>query len=71
MDALSSFGLGDKLDKSIHVINSADPRFLHAALDAVEKQYGSLDAYVRDQLSVTDEQREALRARYLTDDPRG
>ena len=71
MDALSSFGLGDKLDKSIHVINSADPRFLHAALDAVEKQYGSLDAYVRDQLSVTDEKREALRARYLTDDPRG
>lgn len=71
MDALSSFGLGDKLDKSIHVINSADPRFLHAALDAVEKQYGSLDAYVRDQLSVTDEKREVLRARYLTDDPRG
>ena len=71
MDALSSFGLGDKLDKSIHVINSADPRFLHAALDAVEKQYGSFDAYVRDQLSVTDEKREVLRARYLTDDPRG
>ena len=32
MDALSSFGLGDKLDKSIHVINSADPRFLHLSL---------------------------------------
>jgi len=26
---------------------------------------------VRDQLSVTDEKREVLRARYLTDDPRG
>lgn len=71
MDALASFGLGDKLDKSIHVINSADPRFLKAAFDAVEKHYGSLDAYVRDQLNVTDEKRDALRERYLTDDPQG
>ena len=36
-----------------------------------DRQYGSFDAYVRDQLSVTDEKREVLRARYLTDDPRG
>ncbi len=48
MDALSSRSVwATSWDKSIHVINSADPRFLHAALDAVEKQYGSLDAYVR------------------------
>ena len=71
MDALSTFGLGDKLDKSIHVINSADPRFLQAAFSAVEREYGSLDAFVRDQLGVTDEKREALRERYLTDDPQG
>lgn len=71
MDALSSFGLGDKLDKSIHVINSADPRFLKSALDAVEQHYGSVDAFVRDQLNVTDEKRDALRARYLTDNPQG
>lgn len=71
VDALSSFGLGGKLDASIQVINSADPRFLHAALDAVEKNYGSLDAYVRDQLGVSDEQRDTLRERYLTDDPQG
>ena len=71
MDALSSFGLAGKLDSSIHVINSADPRFLKAALSAVEKKYGDLDAYVRDQLGVTDEKREALRERYLTDDPQG
>lgn len=71
MDALASFGLGDKLDKSIHVINSADPRFLQAAFDAVEKSYGGLDAYVRNQLNVTEEKRDALRERYLTDDPQG
>ena len=71
MDALASFGVADKLDKSIHVINSADPRFLQAAFDAVEREYGSLDAYVHDQLGVTDEKRHALRERYLTDDPQG
>ena len=71
MDALASFGLGDKLDKSIHVINSADPRFLRAAFDAVEKQYGSLDVYVRNQLNVADEKRDILRDRYLTVDPSG
>lgn len=71
MDALASFGLGDKLDKSIHVINSADPRFLRAAFDAVGKQYGSLDVYVRNQLNVADEKRDILRDRYLTVDPRG
>lgn len=71
MDALASFGVADKLDKSIQVINSADPKFLAAAFDAIEKHYGSLDAYVRDQLGVTDEKRATLRARYLTDDPQG
>lgn len=71
MDSLSSFGLGGKLDKSIHIINSADPRFLHAAFDAVDREYGGLDAYVRDRLGVSDEKRAALRERYLTDDARG
>ncbi|WP_080800662.1 tyrosine-protein phosphatase [Arabiibacter massiliensis] len=71
MDALSSFGLAGKLDDSIHVINSADARFLNAAFDAIEREYSSLDAYVRDQLHVSDAQRETLRTRYLTDAPQG
>ena len=71
MDALSTFGLAGKLDKSIHVINAADPRYLQAAFGAVEREYGSLDAYVRDRLGVTDQKRATLRARYLTDDPQG
>lgn len=67
--ALATYHLAGKLDDSIKVLNSADPRFLQAALDAVEKEYGSLDAYVEQAIGVTDEKREALRARYLTDDP--
>ena len=66
IDMAREFGSGSRSMFARELVSD-----LHAALDAVEKQYGSLDAYVRDQLSVTDEKREALRARYLTDDPRG
>lgn len=71
MDALATYGLAGKLDDSIHVINAADPRYLQAAFNAVEREYGSLDAYVRDALQVSDEKRDVLRNRYLTDDARG
>lgn len=69
--ALATYHLADKLDASIHVINSADPRFMQAALDAIEKEFGGLDAYVERAIGVTDEKRAALRERYLTDDPQG
>ncbi|MEG1826864.1 MAG: tyrosine-protein phosphatase [Gordonibacter sp.] len=69
MDALASYHLAGKLDDSIQVINSADPRFLGAALDAVDREFGSLDAYVEKALGVTADKRAALQARYLTDDP--
>ncbi len=71
MDTLATYGLADKLEQSIQVLNSADPRFLQAAFDAVAAQYGSLDAYVRNAVGVTDELRDVLRARYLTDSPQG
>lgn len=71
MDALATYHLAGKLDKSIQVINAADPRFLQAALDAIDREFGGLDAYVEKALGITDEKRDALRARYLTDDPRG
>ena len=70
MDALATYHLAGKLDKSIQVINAADPRFLQAALDAIDRELGGLDAYVEKALGITDEKRDALRARYLTD-PRG
>ncbi len=66
MDALATYHLAGKLDKSIQVINAADPRFLRAALDAIDREFGGLDAYVEKALGITDEKRDALRARYLT-----
>lgn len=71
VDQLAKYHLADKLDKSIHIINAADPRYLQAAFDAVEQHYGSLDAFVRDCLGVSDEKRATLRERYLTPDPLG
>lgn len=66
-EALATFGLADKLQGSIQVLNSADARFLDAAFDAMERTHGSVDAYLRDALGVTDERRATLRARYLVD----
>lgn len=71
MDALAAYGLAGKLDASLKVLNSADPRFLQAAFDAVDREYGSLDEYVRVALGVADDQRDVLRHRYLTDSPQG
>lgn len=65
MDALASHGLAGKLDDSIHVLNSADPRFLEAAFAAAEREFGSLDAFLREALNLTDDKRATLRERYL------
>lgn len=62
---LEAYKVPGKLDDSIHVINSADPRFLNAALDAVVQQYGSLDAYLEDALGVTRHDCTTLQQRYL------
>jgi len=39
--------------------------FLQAAFDAIDEDYGSVDAYLREGLGVTDEAREELKARLL------
>ena len=57
--------MAGKLDDSVRVLNSADDRFLRAALDAVDGRYGSLDAYAREALGVTPEKQEALQAKFL------
>lgn len=71
VDQLAKYHLADKLDKGMHVINAADPRYLQAAFDAAERHSGDLDSFVRDRLGVTDEKRAVLRERYLTPDPLG
>ncbi len=65
LDSLSSYGLAGKLDEGVRVLNSADERFLQAALSAVEERYGSLDAYLSEALGITPEKAEALRTRFL------
>ncbi|RDB64453.1 protein-tyrosine-phosphatase [Gordonibacter sp. 28C] len=70
-NALATYHLAGKLDASIQVINSADPRFMQAALDAIEKEYGGLDAYVERAVGVSGEKKASLREQYLTDDPQG
>lgn len=71
VDQLAKYHLADKLDKGMHVINAADPRYLQAAFDAAERHSGDLDSFVRHRLRVTDEKRAVLRERYLTPDPLG
>lgn len=65
LDSLSSYGMAGKLDEGVRVLNSADERFLRAALDAVNERYGSLDAYLEEALGITPEKADALRAKFL------
>lgn len=65
LDSLSSYGMAGKLDESVRVLNSADERFLDAALDAVRERYGSLDEYLRAVIGITSEKAEALRSKFL------
>lgn len=65
LDTLATYHMAGRLDSSVRVLNSADERFLTAALDAAKAQYGDLDTYLRDALGVTPEKAEALRAKFL------
>lgn len=65
LDVLETYHVADKLEKSLHVLNSADPRFLLSALDAAERAYGSLDAYLEQAVGVSPDMRDELQRRYL------
>jgi len=47
------------------VFLAADPAYLEAALQAIDHQYGSIDAYLEDVLSVGPAQKATLRSLYL------
>ncbi len=40
-------------------------RYMTFALDTLEKKYGSVEGYVREELGVTDEELDILRKKYL------
>ena len=46
----------------VHMLTAAQPKYLAAALDAIDAQYGSAEAYLERGLGVTQARRERLRA---------
>ena len=67
LDDLSPYGLSHGLRESVRMLNTVDRQFLQAGLDAVNAEYGSLDAFIRKELDVTEEKKGALRKNYLID----
>lgn len=52
---------GDDYPIHIRAVLGADEDFLGAAFEAVDQEFGSFEAYLRDALAVTEERREGLR----------
>lgn len=63
--ALDDYNIAYELRGSLQVLNSADVRFLQAAVDAVDIQFGGLDVYLREVLGVDKDKQEALQQKYL------
>lgn len=55
MDRRRRNELTDQSRGVVTAILKADPSYLHAALDAVEEKHGSIAAYLRDALGITEE----------------
>lgn len=53
--------------EAMQVLWRVQPEFLQAALDEVDAQYGSLEAYLREGLGLREGERRALRALYRPD----
>ncbi|WP_025823721.1 tyrosine-protein phosphatase [Asaia astilbis] len=50
---------------AMHSMLASDPAYLKAAFDAIKKHYGSIDAYLTQELGVTPQQRATLQSLYL------
>ena len=54
-------GFGRDMDRdAVRTLMSVHPAFLHTAMDAIEKQHGSIAVYARDVLGVTPQLRDAV-----------
>lgn len=62
---LADHGIADELEENVHLLNSADLRFLYAGIDAAVAEYGSIDGYFNDALGVTADKIDVLRTKYL------
>ncbi len=55
----------DQASGIVTAVLKSDPSYLHAALDAVEEKHGTVAAYVRDALGITEEASAAIRQNLL------
>lgn len=62
---LASLSVSTQVEEGIRIINSADIRFLQAALDAIDVTYVSMSTYLREIIGITTNEEKELRAKYL------
>jgi protein tyrosine/serine phosphatase len=55
----------DMSDEAVRVFMTVQPVYLDSAFAAIEARNGSVDAYLREELGLTDERREALASRLV------
>ena len=56
---------GDAADEALAVIWRVEAAYLHAALEAIERAHGGMDAYLRGRIGLGQPELDALAARYL------
>ncbi len=59
-DTLATYHLEEKLEDSIRVLTSADERFLGAAFEAIDREFGGVDRYLAEVLGVGEAERARL-----------
>lgn len=59
------YGIDPATCSPMDALNAVDERYLMSAVDAMNRQYGSVEAYLERALGVDEEAREVLRSRYL------
>lgn len=67
LTAVKDYDLTEAERDVIRTFDSADAEFLTAARDAAAQRCGSMDAFLSQALGVGASEREALRARWLTE----
>ena len=56
---------GEELDRLMKAMDEVDPQYMTNALDWMKENYGSVTGYITQELGITDEQLEELRAKFL------
>lgn len=51
--------------ETVEPLLASDPAYIEAAFDALDKKYGSVDAFIETKLGVTPEMKKAIRANLL------